>query len=91
MNKKNAEVVAGKTTTLKATVKGSTNAVTWKSSNSNIATVNKNGKITAKKAGKVTITASCAGVNAKCEVQVLFKDVTNKNDFWYRRIPMDDA
>ena len=84
LNKKTAEVVAGKTTTLKATVKGSNNAVAWKSSNSKIATVDKNGKITAKKAGKVTITASCAGVNAKCEVQVLFKDVTNKNDFWYK-------
>ncbi|MCR4670273.1 MAG: S-layer homology domain-containing protein [Saccharofermentans sp.] len=84
VDKKNAEVVAGKTITLKATVKGSTNAVAWKSSNSNIATVNKNGKITAKQAGKVTITASCGGATAKCVVQVLFKDLTNQNDFWYK-------
>ncbi|MCR4670272.1 MAG: S-layer homology domain-containing protein [Saccharofermentans sp.] len=84
VDKKNAEVVVGKTITLKATVKGSTNAVAWKSSNSNIATVNKNGKITAKQAGKVTITASCGGATAKCSVQVLFKDVTNKNDYWYK-------
>ncbi len=84
LDKKTAEIVAGEKLTLKATVKGSKKTVSWKSSNSNIAAVDKNGKITAKKAGKVTITTSCAGVNAKCEVQVLFKDVTNKNDFWYK-------
>nr|MCR4669844.1 S-layer homology domain-containing protein [Saccharofermentans sp.] len=36
-----------------------------------------------KQAGKVTITASAAGLSAKCTVQVLFKDVTDSKQFWY--------
>ena len=41
----------------------------WKTSNKKIATV-KGGKITAKKAGKVTITAKANGITKRCEVNV---------------------
>ncbi len=83
LNKKTASVICGKTETLKATVTGTDNAVSWKSSDTKIATVDKNGKVTTKMAGSVTITATVSGVSAKCEITVLYKDVTSKDDFWY--------
>jgi hypothetical protein len=43
---------------------------TWKSSNKSIATVDSNGKVTAKKKGTVTITATLYGKNYKCIVTV---------------------
>ena len=83
MNKSSANIVCGKTLTLKASLTGASSAVTWKSSNSSIATVDKAGKITAKQAGSVTITATAAGKSVACKIQVLFKDVTDSKDFWY--------
>ena len=83
LNKKTANVICGKTLTLKATLKGASSKITWKSSDTKIATVDANGKITAKMAGTVTITASAAGKTATCDVTVLYKDVTNSKDFWY--------
>ena len=57
--------------------------LTWKSSSPGIASVDANGKVTAKKVGKTTISATgkIAGkeTTIKCTVNVLFKDVTNKN------------
>lgn len=66
----------GKTRTLKATVKGKSKKVTWSSNNKSVATVNKSGKITAKKQGTAVITAKANGVSAKCTVTV--KDVDYK-------------
>ncbi|MBR5943755.1 MAG: S-layer homology domain-containing protein, partial [Lachnospiraceae bacterium] len=83
LNKKTAKVTCGKTLTLKATLTGSSDKITWKSSNTKIATVDASGKIKAKMAGEVTITATAAGKTAKCVVTVLYKDVTNTKDFWY--------
>ena len=51
----------GTTTTLKAIVTGQSKAVKWKSSNSSIASVGSNGKITAKKIGSCIITAIANG------------------------------
>ncbi|MBO4459293.1 MAG: S-layer homology domain-containing protein [Clostridiales bacterium] len=83
LDKKTATVICGKNLTLKATLKGSTSKIVWKSSDTKVATVDSNGKINAKMAGAVTITASAAGKSASCKVTVLYKDVTNSKDFWY--------
>ena len=73
LNKTSVTLGKGENFTLTATV-NPTNAhdktITWKTSNSKVATV-KNGKITAKKAGTVTITATSAnGKKATCKVTV---------------------
>ena len=49
---------------------GTDQKITWKSSNKNIASVNKNGKITAKKKGTVTITATVLKKKYTCKVTV---------------------
>jgi Leucine-rich repeat (LRR) protein len=82
LDKKTASVACGKNLTLKATT-NSTNTISWKSSDTKIATVDSTGKITGKQAGKVTITATVSGKSAKCTVTVLYKDVINSKDFWY--------
>ena len=61
----------GVSTTLKATVKGSSKAPTFKSSNTKVLTVNKTtGKITPKAAGKTTITVTCGSAKTTCTVTV---------------------
>jgi len=60
--------------TLKATVTGEVKDVSWTSSKKSIATVDANGKVTAKKTGKCTITATCNGVSASCSVNVKVAD-----------------
>ena len=65
---KEGKVTAGKKFTLHPTYspkKASTKAVTFKSSNKKVATVTSKGKVTAKKAGKVTITATCKDAKGK--------------------------
>ncbi|MBD5466237.1 MAG: hypothetical protein HDR22_10585 [Lachnospiraceae bacterium] len=72
---------AGKSMTVKATVsttgKSVNKTLKWQSSNTKYATVNKKGKVTAKKAGKgkaVTITAtSTDGSNKKAKVKIKIK------------------
>ena len=56
-----------KTVTLKAT--GVSGSVTWNSSNTKVAVV-KDGKVTAKKAGKTVITASAGSYKATCTITV---------------------
>ena len=45
-------------------------SIVWCSSNPKVATVNQSGKVTAKKAGKATITACCGYASVSCEVTV---------------------
>ena len=72
LNKKTATIYKGKTTTLKATVTGAEAAkVTFTSSNTKVATVNKTtGKVTAKAKGTATITAKYGDVKVTCKVTV---------------------
>ncbi|MBP5655163.1 MAG: S-layer homology domain-containing protein [Clostridiales bacterium] len=79
-----SNIVCGNTMKLNAVLTGSSAAVTWTSSDPSVATVDSTGKVTAKAAGSVTITASAAGKTAKLTLQVQFKDVTNAKDFWYK-------
>ena len=87
LDKKTASVACGQTLTLKATITAASDTsnlnVVWKSSDTKIATVDSNGKITAKMAGAVTVKVSVSGKSASCKVTVLYKDVTNPDDFWY--------
>ncbi len=72
LNVKTVSLQRGKSTTLKlSNAKGK---ITWKSSNKSVASVNSNGKVTAKKAGTATITAVNAKKNYKCTVTVAAKN-----------------
>ncbi|MBE6002034.1 MAG: hypothetical protein E7239_11780, partial [Sarcina sp.] len=72
LNKKKLVMNTGKTFQLKATLpENSASAVTWKSSNTKVATVDKKGKLTAKAAGTAKITAaSFNNKTAACSVTV---------------------
>ena len=77
-----AVVTCGKTLDLSKIKawKGATFAI----SNKTIASVDKSGKITGKQAGSATVTVTLKdGKKEKFSVRVLYKDVTDINDFWY--------
>ena len=81
LNRSSQTLSKGKTFTLTATVKpaNATNkTLTWTSSNPSVATVDKNGKVTAVKNGTATITCSSAnGKTATCTVTVKKIAVSN--------------
>ena len=68
LNKSKLTLYVGKSYTLK--VSGTTQAVTWKSSKTSVATVTKAGKVTAKSAGSATITATVNSEKYTCKVTV---------------------
>ena len=71
--KKSVSLKKGKSVklTIKRNPISATEKITWTSSNKKVATVDKNGKVTGKKAGKVTITAKTSnGKKATCKVTV---------------------
>lgn len=70
LNKSKVTIKKGNSFALKAVVKGASNKVTWTTSDKTIATVSSTGKVTGKKAGTVTITATANGVSAKCKITV---------------------
>ena len=70
LNNSKLTITVGKSKTLKATVTGPSKKVKWTSSKPAVATVNSDGKVTAKKAGKTTIKAKANGKTAKCVVTV---------------------
>lgn len=77
LNKTKVSIVKGKTAKVK--VKDTANSdvflkkAVWKSSNTKVATVNSNGKITAKKAGTAKITATVGNKTMTCKVTVTKK------------------
>ena len=83
LNKTKDTIICGKSDQLKATVKGTSSKVSWKSSDPKIASVDSNGKVKASMAGTAAITATVNGKSASCAVTVLYKDVTDSRDFWY--------
>ncbi len=82
LDKSTATLKAGENTTLNATISPS-NAfiknITWASSNNNVATVDSNGKITAKSVGTTDITVTTLDGNkvAKCTVTVVNTPATS--------------
>ncbi|MBR3134775.1 MAG: Ig-like domain-containing protein, partial [Clostridia bacterium] len=82
LNKTNVsiELSDNKTTQLTATVLPSSavnKTVSWSSSNTGVATVDKNGKVTAKKAGEIIITAKTTNnIIATCKVVIKDEKIT---------------
>ena len=75
LNKSEVALLKDKTVTLKATLTPSDlsdKSVTWKSSNTKVATVSSSGKVTAVKTGTATITctSTALGLSATCKVTV---------------------
>lgn len=69
--------------------------LTWRSSNSNVVSVDKYGRITGKKSGKATITVAAAGgsIFSTCEVRVDEREqvIVEKDGTKYSRIVFNDG
>ncbi|MDO4298907.1 MAG: leucine-rich repeat protein [Lachnospiraceae bacterium] len=78
LNKETVTIIHGKSFTLKASLnKGASETILFKSSNTNIAPVNSDGKIWAKSTGKATVTVyTASGKSTACTVYVIPKKVT---------------
>ena len=73
LDKKSAEMLTGATLQLNATITpedASSKEIKWTSSDNNIATVSTKGLVTAKRAGKVTVTATANKFTATCEITI---------------------
>ena len=68
LNKTKITMYVGQTETLKVT--GTHKRVIWKSSNKMVAKVSKDGKVTPKRQGTVTITAQVAGKKYHCKIKI---------------------
>lgn len=68
----------GSTTTTLNVTTNMAGTATWSSSNSKVATVDGNGKVTAKAAGTAVITATLGGKSASCTVTVKVPSITAK-------------
>lgn len=87
LNKTKLTLVKGNSETLKVTISSSNvnnETVEWKSSNTNVVTVDKNGKITAKTIGTAIITAKTKdGKKADCKVTIRMNGgYIEKNETW---------
>lgn len=75
LNKSKLELRSGDTYSLK--LNGVSGGITWTSSKKSVATVSSKGKVTAKKEGKATITATANNKKYKCSVTVLSNKTTD--------------
>ena len=62
-------------------LKGTSRKVTWSSSAPSVVSVNKKGKITARRTGKATISAKVNGVKYKCKVTVKARSKKSSGQF----------
>lgn len=72
---KKTTITAGKNYTFGAKVEGTSSKITWSVSNKKIGTITQKGKFTAKRAGKVTITAKAGSASTKVKVTVKGKKI----------------
>ena len=70
LNKKSDNIYVKENVVLKATIVGKDTKAKFTSSDTGVATVDSNGKVTGKKAGSTTITAEANGVKATCKITV---------------------
>lgn len=77
LNKTKATLTVGETLQLKLKNAPKGKTVEWKSSKKSVASVSKNGKVTAKKAGKAKITATVNKKSYSCTVTVKKSVLTN--------------
>ncbi len=80
LDKTSVTIVVGKSTTVKATVKpadATNKTLTWTSSDESVATVDSNGKITAKKVGTAKITVKAGSKSKTITVTVKTQDKYN--------------
>ena len=72
LNKNSANLDAGRTLQLSASLQpsGATGTISWSSNNTTVATVSNSGLVTAKAAGTATITASVNSFTANCVITV---------------------
>ncbi len=70
LNKTRVTLNVGESTQLIVSTNGKSNLVTWKTSDSNIASVTGGGVVHANGVGTATITATCNGVSVRCKVTV---------------------
>lgn len=75
LSKTNASIERGETITLTATTSNGSK-ITWKTSKSSIATIDKNGTITGVRPGEATVTASADGSSEICKITVKAPTVT---------------
>lgn len=78
LNKREAEIEVDSTIELK--VRKLKADIQWTSKNKQIATVDKNGKVTGKKAGATTIYAKVYGKTLKCKVKVVENNTTETSE-----------
>lgn len=79
LSKKTVKLEVGKTKKIK--VKGTTDKVTWATSDKKVATVNSKGKITAKGEGSCKITATVGSKTLTCKVTVTAKKSSSNSKF----------
>lgn len=86
LNRTTATLMEGQTMNLTATVRpsGANKKVTWKSSNTSVASVSSTGRVTGRKAGTATITAKTkdGGYTAACRVTVTEKVINASINFY---------
>ena len=90
LNKKNMVLDKGSNGRLSVTIKpdnATYKTVTWSSSNTNVATVDNTGNVTAVNHGTAKITAKTSnGKTATCEVRVNFADVASTSQYYYKPV-----
>lgn len=84
LNKTSMTMYVGGSETLK--INGTQLNPTWKSSNTKVIQVSKNGKVTAKKTGNATVTATLGGKKFSCKITVKKMAVSNKMKESYTKL-----